>query len=72
MAAMNERQVQAQINILIQQRDNALNTCVNLNGELAVKDQIIEDLQAQVAMLTALVEGNATPADAPIVAEAEA
>ena len=72
MAAMNERQVQAQINMLIQQRDNALNTCANLNGELAIKEQIIEDLQAQVAMLTALVEGNATPADAPIVAEGEA
>ena len=56
MSAMNERQVQAQINVLIQQRDNALNTCVNLNGEVAIRDQQIEDLQAQVATLAAIVE----------------
>ena len=70
MAAMNERQVQAQINILIQQRDNALNTCVNLNGELAVKEQVIEDLQAQVALLTGLVEAaNAEPQPAAVAVE---
>lgn len=53
---MNEKQIQAQINMLIAQRDNALNMCVNQAGELAMAKDTIAELEAQVAMLTAVAE----------------
>jgi hypothetical protein len=54
---MNEKQIQAQINMLISQRDNALNMCVNLSGDLAVAKDTIAELEAKVAMLTIVAEG---------------
>ncbi len=53
---MNEKQIQAQINMLVQQRDNALNMCVNLSGDLALANDKIAELEAKVAMLTAIAE----------------
>jgi len=63
---MNEKQIQAQINMLVQQRDNALNMCVNLSGELAVASETIADMAAQIEMLKAIVEA---AKDTPAVAE---
>jgi hypothetical protein len=53
---VNEIQIQAQFTALIAQRDAALNTSVNLAGELAVARNNVADLQAQVATLTAIVD----------------
>jgi hypothetical protein len=54
---MNETQIAAQINMLVQQRDNALNTCVNLAGDLAALEAVNKDLQAQIELLKGIVEG---------------
>lgn len=48
---MNEKQINAQFTALVEQRNVALNTVVNVSGELAVAKETIEVLQAQVADL---------------------
>ena len=63
---MNEVQVKAQFAELVAQRTNALNTCVNLVGEMAVLREEIAALQAQVATLKGIAEAasDATPTPA--------
>lgn len=53
---MTERKIQAQISTLVSQRDNALNTCVNLSGDLAEANETIADLEARIATLAAIVD----------------
>lgn len=43
---MNETQIRAQIDILVEQRNNALNALVNMAGELAVARARIAELEA--------------------------
>jgi hypothetical protein len=51
---MNEVAAQAQINALIEQRNAALNTVVNLMGELAVSKHMIDELTQQLEGATTL------------------
>jgi len=46
---MNEVQIQAQINALVDQRNAALNTVVNLNGENAVLQAKVKELEGKLA-----------------------
>ena len=52
---MNETQINAQFLVLVEQRNAALNTVVNLSGELAVLKAQVKDLTAQLEAATALV-----------------
>ena len=54
--SMNEKLIQAQIAMLVMQRDNALNTCVNLMGDLAVARDRVAELEAKAAMLQAIAD----------------
>lgn len=52
---MNETQINAQFNSLIEQRNAALNSVVNMAGELAVlKEQVIK-LEKQLEAATSLI-----------------
>ena len=57
---MNETQINAQFNALVEQRNAALNSVVNMAGELAVlKDKMVE-LEKKLEAATALVSESAT------------
>lgn len=45
---MDEVSINAKINALVEQRNNALNQCVNLMGDLAVAQAKIQALEAQL------------------------
>ena len=62
---INPVQIQAQMNALVEQRNNAGNHAVNLAGDLAVANQTIEALQEQIALLTQSATPSAAPAPAP-------
>ena len=55
MTSSEEAQVNAQFNTLVTQRNAAHNDVVNLNGQLAAKDIIIQELQMKVAELSPAV-----------------
>jgi peptidoglycan hydrolase CwlO-like protein len=62
---MNETQVQAQINALVNQRNAALNDAVNLAGANAVLEAKVEELTKALAATTALIADNATVVEKP-------
>lgn len=45
---MNETQIQAQINALVDQRNAALNTVVNMAGEIAVLQAKVKELEGKL------------------------
>lgn len=55
---MNETQINAQFNALAEQRNSALNSIVNMAGELAVlKDKVAAlEKQLEAALVSAAVE----------------
>ena len=57
---MNEIQINAQFNALIEQRNSALNSVVNMTGELALLKSEVADLKKQLEAATALVAESAT------------
>lgn len=62
---MNEIQIQAQINALVEQRNTALNAWVNLTGEMAVARAKIADMEKQLEFASALVSDTATTQEQP-------
>ena len=62
---LNEIQVNAQFAALVDQRNAALNTVVNLSGELAVAKAEIADLTAKLEAATTLIGENATVVENP-------
>lgn len=56
---MNETQIQAQIDTLLEQRNTAMNTVVNMAGQLAVANAKVKELTAQLEAATALISDNA-------------
>ena len=52
---MNETQINAQFNALVEQRNSALNSVVNMVGELAVLKDKVAALEKQLEVATALV-----------------
>lgn len=57
---MNETQINAQFNMLVEQRNAALNSVVNMAGELAVLKEKVTSLEKQLEAATALVSESAT------------
>ena len=49
---MNEIQINAQFNALVDQRNAALNSVVNMAGELAVLKDKVSDLEKQLELAT--------------------
>lgn len=62
---MNEKQINAMLAQLSEQRNAALNDCVNLAGQLAIAKEQIATLTAERDAATALVSDSATLAKAP-------
>lgn len=56
---MNETQIQAQIDTLVEQRNSAMNAVVNMAGELAVAKAQIKKLTAELEAASALIADNA-------------
>jgi hypothetical protein len=52
---VNETQINAQFNALVEQRNSALNSVVNMVGELAVLKDKVAALEKQLEVATALV-----------------
>jgi hypothetical protein len=59
---MNETQINAQFNVLVEQRNSALNSIVNMAGELAVLKDKVTSLEKQLEAATALVSESAAVA----------
>ena len=59
---MNETQINAQFNALVEQRNSALNSVVNMVGEMAVLKDKVSLLEKQLEAATALVSDSATVA----------
>jgi hypothetical protein len=59
---VNETQINAQFNMLVEQRNAALNSVVNMAGELAVLKEKVLGLEKQLEAATALVADSATVA----------
>ncbi len=57
---MDSIQINAQFAALVEQRNEALNTSVNLAGELAVLNAKVKELTVQLEAATALISDNAT------------
>lgn len=55
MINMNQIQIQAQFDALVEQRNAALNSAVNLIGELAVAKDEIANLKKQLEAATAII-----------------
>lgn len=62
---MNEKQINAMLAQLSDQRNAALNDCVNLAGQLAIANEQIASLTAERDAALALVSDTATVATAP-------
>lgn len=57
---MNETQINAQFAALVEQRNAALNTVVNLSGEIAVLKAQVKDLTDKLEAATSLISETAT------------
>jgi len=58
-----EKQVQAQINMLVSQRDHAMNTCVNLAGQIAILEHDIGELKKKIDGLENVPPPEVLPAE---------
>ena len=65
MTGMNETAITAQFALLCDQRNAALNSAVNLAGELATAKASIAALTAQLEAATSLISDNATEVENP-------
>lgn len=62
---MNEIQINAQFSALVEQRNAALNSVVNMAGELAVLKDKVAELEKKLDVATALVSDSATAMEGP-------
>lgn len=62
---MDTVQINAQFAALVEQRNAALNTVVNLSGEIAVLKAQVKDLTDKLEAATSLISDNATIVEKP-------